>query len=64
MGFLSLFVQFDELLILFDPENSHSNKIHTAPSQDRGHPKKAFERSERFWLTSTVQSYDNNSSTQ
>lgn len=67
VGFLSLFAQFDELLILFDLENSHSNKIHTvppAPSQDREHPTEASGGNERFWLISTVQSHDKNCFTQ
>lgn len=67
VGFLSLLAQFDELLILFDLESSHSSKRHTmppAPRQGRGHPTEAFEGSERLWLTSTLQSHDKNCSTQ
>lgn len=69
--FLILLAQFGELLILSDLEKSHritmTNKIHTvpaAPSQDWGSPTEAFEGSEGFWQTATVQSYDKNCFTQ
>lgn len=64
--FLSLLVKFGELFILSDLEESEQyndqQDAHSAPSikTRQGSPTEAFEGSEGFWQTSTVQTNDKN----